>query len=109
MSKWYTKYVHYCHWCGKQYAAKKDRLQARFCCKAHKQAHYRAYKKYVTLQDHKKPDAGERAVTRKKRKKRQCDTCSANPDDCALWKNPKVQGCKRYLKKRKKNTMRSKK
>lgn len=96
------KHVWYCRWCGITYWPQNKTERDGFCSSKHKQAHYRAYKKYVTLQAHESPGAQRYRVTAKKQKKRQCDTCSANPDGCALWKNPKVQGCKRYLKKRKK-------
>lgn len=66
MSKWYYDYDLICHWCSKVYKAKKGRLQARFCCKACKQAHYRAYKKYVTLIGRRKRFARPPAVTQKK-------------------------------------------
>lgn len=38
----------HCRWCGTQYSARKPHYRDGFCCKSCKQAHYRAYKKYVT-------------------------------------------------------------
>jgi len=38
----------HCKWCGKGYEATKPAFGDGFCSGAHKQAHYRAYKKYVT-------------------------------------------------------------
>lgn len=38
----------HCRWCGSLYIALKLPYQDGFCCLKHKQAHYRAYKKYVT-------------------------------------------------------------
>lgn len=39
---------HYCRWCQKPYESKKDTVKDGFCSFLCKQAHYRAYKKYVT-------------------------------------------------------------
>lgn len=64
------KWEGHCRWCGKSYYPKERLDRDGFCCPAHKQAHYRAYKKYVTSR---KPAAGKgyrRPVTQKKRKKR---------------------------------------
>ena len=60
----------YCRWDGKSYRPKQETDRDGFCSPACKQAHYRAYKKYVTQQDQKKPGAGSKRVTRKKSKKR---------------------------------------
>jgi len=38
----------YCRWCGKGYKGTKPNDRDGFCCAKCKQAHYRAYKKYVT-------------------------------------------------------------
>ena len=40
----------HCRWCGSAYYAFHPIGKDGFCKGAHKQAHYRAYKKYVTLQ-----------------------------------------------------------
>lgn len=42
---WYDKH---CRWCQKAYHAHKPVDRDGFCCGKCKQAHYRAYKKYVT-------------------------------------------------------------
>ncbi len=59
----------HCRWCGVGYHASQPKFRDGFCSGVHKQAHYRAYKNYVTG---KRPAAGKRyprAVTRKKSKK----------------------------------------
>ena len=38
----------HCRWCGIEYYASKPPNQDGFCSPAHRQAHYRAYKNYVT-------------------------------------------------------------
>ena len=38
----------YCRWCGRKYEASKPIGRDGFCSPPCKQAHYRAYKKYVT-------------------------------------------------------------
>ena len=50
MTKWteYLKVTKHCRWCGKAYRAHKPEGKDGFCCDAHKMAHARAYKKYVT-------------------------------------------------------------
>lgn len=48
MGEWWYKFEIVCHWCAKVYEAKKGKRQARFCSPKCKQAHHRAYKKYVT-------------------------------------------------------------
>lgn len=63
------KQVKHCRWCGILYNAAQPLNQDGFCCPAHKQAHYRAYKKYVTAKSSRRAAAGRRGVTRKKRKK----------------------------------------
>jgi len=40
----------FCRWCGKCYRPLKMLERDGFCCNAHKQAHYRAYKRYVTFE-----------------------------------------------------------
>lgn len=65
----YTSKQRFCRWCGKQYTAKKPVDRDGFCCFAHKQAHYRAYKKYVTAKGSQLAADFPRTVTRKKRKK----------------------------------------
>ncbi len=42
------KDVWYCRWCGYEYKPENETDRDGFCCSAHKQAHHRAYKKYVT-------------------------------------------------------------
>jgi len=68
----YKDYYHYdkhCRWCGKQYHAHKPHDRDGFCKTACKQAHYRAYKKYVTTKRLAPGAAGGKPVTRKGRKK----------------------------------------
>ena len=43
------KVIWYCRWCGCEYEPAKQTDRDGFCKKACKQAHHRAYKKYVTL------------------------------------------------------------
>lgn len=64
------KYRWYCRWCGTHYKPKEQTDRDGFCCAAHKQAHYRAYRKYVTLQAHESSRAQLLGVTPKKRKKK---------------------------------------
>ena len=46
-------YYRFCRWCGDSYTTLKRTDRDGFCTKACKQAHHRAYKKYVTLKkDH---------------------------------------------------------
>lgn len=54
----------HCRWCGKQYYGKQPVGKDGFCSGRHKQAHYRAYKKYVTS------EASMRKDRRSDRKKR---------------------------------------
>lgn len=63
------KNIWYCRWDGKTYKPLKKTDRDGFCCPACKQAHHRAYKKYVTLQTISKPGLAGTAVTQKKRKK----------------------------------------
>lgn len=46
-----TKTIKYCRWCGRSYTAAKPTDKDGFHSAACKQAHYRAYKKYVTATD----------------------------------------------------------
>jgi len=39
----------FCRWCGVMYNPEKQTERDGFCTDACKQAHYRAYRKYVTL------------------------------------------------------------
>jgi len=48
MGKFDFRYEHFCRWCNQSYNSKKPHPSSGFCSTAHKQAHYRAYKKYVT-------------------------------------------------------------
>ncbi len=46
---WYgDRSSRHCRWCGKAYSATRPIGKDGFCTSGHKQAHYRAYKKYVT-------------------------------------------------------------
>lgn len=58
-----------CHWCGKTYNAQIGYHRRRFCGSLCKQAHYRAYKKYVTVIRRRKRFLELQAVTTKKAKK----------------------------------------
>ena len=60
----------YCRWCGKAYKPKKDIGRDGFCCIEHKQAHYRAYKKYVTQKEIREQLIEAKSNARKKRKKK---------------------------------------
>lgn len=60
----------FCRWCGKLYLSLEHTPRDGFCCKAHKQALYRAYKKYVTNLPGKATGSLGPKVTHKKKKKR---------------------------------------
>lgn len=64
------KRAHSCRWCGKYYISKKDLKKDGFCCTEHKQAHYRAYKRYVTQKDIREQLVQAKSNARKKRKKK---------------------------------------
>ncbi len=64
------KFEHHCRWCGRTYYADRPTDRDGFHSEACKQAHYRAYKKYVTARAAGPAAAGRRAVTQKKRRKR---------------------------------------
>ena len=55
----------HCRWCGLGYRAIRPRGRDGFCCPACKQAHYRAYKKYVTAST-----AGHKAAAGRYRKQK---------------------------------------
>lgn len=57
----------YCRWCGVKYCEGKRTERDGFCCAAHKQAHHRAYKKYVTSVARQQQN-GPKKVTRKEQK-----------------------------------------
>lgn len=59
----------HCRWCGKHYNAAQPHGKDGFCCPGHKQAHHRAYRKYVTSKTSNVDICRPDAVTRKKRKK----------------------------------------
>ena len=48
MTKWQPRDDKHCRWCQKQYYAYKPLYRDGFCSPKCKQAHYRAYKAYVT-------------------------------------------------------------
>jgi len=60
MTKWeeYHKVEKHCRWCSKPYKAHKPVGRDGFCCDAHKMAHARAYKAYVTRKKLEDPDPG---------------------------------------------------
>lgn len=60
--------IKHCRWCGKSYVAVKPVGKDGFHSKACKQAHYRAYKNYVTAKRQARSTFEPKAVTRKKRK-----------------------------------------
>lgn len=59
----------HCRWCGMAYHAFKPFGKDGFCTTAHKQAHYRAYKKYVTSRSADVAGSQAARVTQKKRRK----------------------------------------
>lgn len=66
MHNYNTKRNLHCRWCGQGYSAKKPRDRDGFCSRAHRQAHYRAYKNYVTHSTMQNGYPGDARVTRKK-------------------------------------------
>ncbi|OHB60893.1 MAG: hypothetical protein A2167_05490 [Planctomycetes bacterium RBG_13_46_10] len=48
----HSTYTYYCRWCLKAFQADKPLQKGGFCCDAHKQAHWRAYSRWVTNQPH---------------------------------------------------------
>ena len=63
------KEKNYCRWCGKTYKPCETTERDGFCCSAHKQAHHRAYKKYVTGLIRYPAARQTSRVTQKKKKK----------------------------------------
>ena len=61
-------YNNHCRWCGKAYRAKKPLEKDGFCSNAHKMAHHKAYKKYVTAHSAGSSSPAKGRVTRKKAK-----------------------------------------
>ena len=57
----------HCRWCGMTYKACKPDYADGFCSVAHRQAHYRAYKSYVT---HAAWQPAARVISRVTQKKR---------------------------------------
>lgn len=64
------KDLFFCRWCGDLYKPLEKTERDGFCCSKHKQAHHRAYKKYVTGLAHIPAAARSCRVTQKKVKKR---------------------------------------
>lgn len=64
------KDVKHCRWCGVLYYACQPITGDGFCCPAHKQAHYRAYKKWVTTAKISASGLEDQRVTPKKSKKK---------------------------------------
>lgn len=60
----------HCRWCGKVYFACQPVGRSGFCIPAHKQAHYRAYKKWVTGRQISPGKIRDQRVTPKKARKR---------------------------------------
>ncbi len=60
----------HCRWCGIGYHANLPKFKDGFHSAACKQAHYRAYKNYVTAKSTAAARTRGRQVTQKKRKKR---------------------------------------
>ena len=58
----------HCRWCGTSYNAAKPHDRDGFCCAKCKQAHYRAYKAYVTQAMAVRGQALVKPVTQKKEK-----------------------------------------
>jgi len=67
MFSYHSHLTKHCRWCGKPYSAKKPVDRDGFCKAACKQAHYRAYKNYVTAKSQRPAQPAARRVTRKKR------------------------------------------
>jgi len=57
----------HCRWCQQPYKAKKPYDKDGFCSPACKQAHYRAYKNYVTQKNPAAAPLRGRKVTRKRK------------------------------------------
>lgn len=55
-----------CHWCGVEFQPKNPKQK--HCCNKHKQAHHRAYKKYVTVQA--RTCSNKRNAVKKRKKKK---------------------------------------
>lgn len=64
------KQLKHCRWCTKVYFACQPVDLDGFCTPAHKQAHYRAYKKYVTATSISAATAANLRVTTSKAKKK---------------------------------------
>ncbi|GAH69225.1 unnamed protein product, partial [marine sediment metagenome] len=59
------KHYRHCRWCGQCYNATRPIGRDGFCCPKCKQAHYRAYKKYVTQTSRALQDPAAHKVTQK--------------------------------------------
>lgn len=67
---WYgDRSSRHCRWCGNQYHASRPIGKDGFCKSACKQAHHRAYKKYVTAKQPATRPGLDHKVTRKTKKK----------------------------------------
>ncbi|GAH57530.1 unnamed protein product [marine sediment metagenome] len=64
------KYRWYCRWCSSEYKPLKETDRDGFCKGACKQAHYRAYKHYVTAVAWLISTPAAMSVTKTKRKKK---------------------------------------
>jgi hypothetical protein len=59
------KSLKHCRWCGTEYYANYPNHKDGFCSVSCKQAHYRAYKRYITHTRPNQEPAARRQVTRK--------------------------------------------
>lgn len=60
----------HCRWCGDAYYARQPLNQDGFCSAAHKQAHYRAYLRWVTTSARQSTRPADLPVTPSKAKKK---------------------------------------
>ncbi|MCK5607236.1 hypothetical protein KAR91_35460 [Candidatus Pacearchaeota archaeon] len=67
MAYWAYATTRHCRWCGIEYKATRPIGRDGFCSAACKQAHYRAYKKWVTAKCLAATRPADRKVTRKRK------------------------------------------
>ena len=60
----------FCRWCGNPYTPQQQTERHGFCSTAHKQAHHRAYKSYVTAHQRSVAIAGQPVTQKKTAKKK---------------------------------------
>ena len=69
----------FCRWCGKAYKPQQQTERDGFCCTAHKQAHHRAFKNYVTAHQRSVTIAGQPVTQKKKMKKKAAQITKQGP------------------------------